>query len=279
MWERVGLIAGAGELPGILVDRAAERGEDVVVVRGLAGAMPSPPPGAKVYDIFVGRWDEVVRTFKAEGVTRAYLAGKLSREHLYGRHEFDQRFQTLLASLVDRNDDSLVLKFVEDLEREGISVGGQLDYLDHLCFAPGVLTGRNAPTPSQWNDIARGFEVAKGIAGLDAGQTVVIKEGGVLALEAVDGTDRTIRRGCELGRGGAVVIKVAKPNQDPRFDVPTVGKNTLEAMAETGGAVLAIEARITLVVEGRHFVDLAEELGIAVVSYEPGLTGLEAANS
>ncbi len=268
--ERLGLIAGPGELPGIIAARASELGNTVVVIRAIQGSIPNPPPTSTVYDIFVGEWDRIVKAFKDEGVTRAYMAGKFSREQLYGGGAFDARFQSLVASLRERNDDSLVQRFIEDLEDEGITVGTQLEYLDHLCFGPGVLT-RQEPTPSQWRDIARGYELAKGIAGLDAGQTAVVKEGGVLALEAIDGTDRTIRRGCELGHGGAVVVKVAKPNQDLRFDVPTVGRETLASMAQTGGAVLAIESDITLVVEGRHFVALAEELGIAVVSYAPGL--------
>jgi len=268
--DRVGLIAGTGELPAILASRAVERGKYVVVIRALREPAPMPLPGTVVHDIFVGEWDRVVRTLKDEGVTRVYLVGKISREHLYARPHFDARFQAIVAGLKDRSDDGLVLEFVADLEREGITVGTQTEYLDHLCFGPGVLTKR-VPTPSQWRDIARGFEVAKGIAALDAGQTAVVKEGGVLALEAVDGTDRTIRRGCELGRGGAVVVKVAKPDQDLRFDVPTVGRQTLAAMAESGGAVLAIEANATFVVEGRRFPELAEEFGICVVSYEPGL--------
>src|SRR5690606_33355872 len=143
-------------------------------------------------------------------------------------------------------------------------------FLDHLCFDPGVLTAAG-PTPSQWADIERGYAVAKGVAGLDVVQTVVTKEGGVLAVEAVEGTDRAIRRGCALGRGGAAAVKVAKPDQDHRFDVPTVGCDTLRALIASRGSVLAVEARRTLVVEGRPFVDYAEEHGIVVVSYEPGL--------
>src|SRR5690606_27036226 len=107
MGERIGLIAGAGELPGILAARALERGNDVVVVRGLAGSVPSPPAGTAVYDVFVGEWDRVVGTLKSEGVTKAYLVGKMSREHLYGGHRFDERFLSLLASLQHRNDDAL----------------------------------------------------------------------------------------------------------------------------------------------------------------------------
>jgi len=272
MSERIGLIAGAGELPCVLAERAAERGKEVVVIKTLAGAPVRPLPGARVHDVFFGEWDRIVRTLKSEGVTRVYLAGKISREHLYSTSGFDARFMAIVSAAGSRNDDAMMLRFVEDLEREGIEVGSQLDYLDHLCFEPGVLTSRR-PSPSEWEDIARGFEVAKGIAALDVGQTAVVKQGGVLAVEAIEGTDRTIQRGLELGRGGAVIVKVAKPKQDLRFDVPTVGQNTLEAISRAGGGTLAFEARITLAVEGKRFVDAAEQLGITVVSYEPGLEG------
>lgn len=224
---------------------------------------------AAVYDIFAGRWGSIVDALKREGVERVYLAGKISREHLFAGGEFDDRFRRVISSLSRRNDDALVEAFVEDLAGEGIVVGAQHEYLAHLLTAPGLL-GSRRPTEEEWRDIARGFEVAKAVAGLDVGQTVVVKGGAVLAVEAIDGTDAAIARGCALGRGGAVVVKVAKPRQDPRFDVPVIGLDTLRTLAQHQAAVLALEAGRTFFMERQEAVALADAHGIAVVSHNLG---------
>lgn len=261
----IGLIAGKGKLPLFLAEAVRARGERLVAVR----AVPEEAvelEAAAVYDIFAGRWGSIVEALKREGVERVYLAGKISREHLFAGGEFDERFHRVMASLGRRNDDAVMEAFVEDLAGEGIVVGAQDEYLSHLLPPAGLLSSRR-PTDEEWRDIARGFEVAKAVAGLDVGQTVVVKAGAVLAVEAIDGTDAAIARGCALGRGGAVVVKVAKPRQDPRFDVPVVGLETLRTLAEHQAAVLAFEAGKTLFMERDEAVALADARGIAIVSH------------
>lgn len=275
MAETIGVIAGLGRLPHALTHSAKKQGAKVVVIRALPGAFEEArEAGADaVCDVFIGQWGQVVSTLKEYGVCRAFLVGKISRDRFFGGGVFDQRFQEVVARLGERlNDDAAIHGFVDDLAQEGIVVGDQAEYLAHLCVAPGVL-GSHAPTPVQWRDLVRGYEVAKALAGLDVGQTVVVKEGAVLAVEAVDGTDRTIARGLELGRGGGVVVKVAKPRQDPRFDVPVIGVDTVQAVARGKGAVLAFDAQVTLVLDLEQCVKLADHHGMSLVSYAQGMEG------
>lgn len=268
MARTIGVIAGKGKLPVFLAEAARAKGERVVVVRAV-GEGAAPVEADAVYDIFAGRWGAIVEALRREGVERVYLAGKISREHLFAGGEFDARFQRVMASLIRRNDDAVMEGFVEDLAGEGIAVGPQHEYLADFLSGPGIL-GARRPSEEEWGDIARGYEVAKAIAGLDVGQTAVVKQGAVLAVEAVDGTDAAIARGSALGRGGAVVVKVAKPHQDMRFDVPVVGFETLQTLVRHQAAALAFEAGKTLFMEREEAVDLADRHGIALVSYHPG---------
>lgn len=271
MSRTIGLIAGMGRLPELLAASAARRGDAVVVIRALPGAFATPGvPHSAACDIFLGDWHRVVETLKAHRVERVYLAGKISREYLLAGAAVDERFQRVLATAKGLNDDEIIAAFVSDLEREGMPVGEQFDYLAHLRCRPGLLTP-GAVTAREWRDIERGYAVAKALAGLDVGQTAVVKEGAVVAVEAVEGTDQAIERGGRLARGGAVVVKVAKPAQDLRFDLPTVGLETLKSMARHGATLLAFEAELTLLLEREEMVAFATERGIKLVSYTPGL--------
>lgn len=272
MSRTIGLIAGVGRLPDILAAKAKERGERLVAVRGVTDGTPSALPqlADACYDIFFGHWNSIVDTLKSEGVQKVYLAGKMSRELLFSENDFDPRFERIIFSLTERNDDAVVTGFIHDLEGEGISVGEQVEYLEDLSFGAGVLTGETL-SPGEWYDVARGFRVAKAVAGLDVGQTVVVKAGAVLAVEGVEGTDECIRRGSALGRGASIVVKVAKPEQDLRFDVPTIGLDTLHVMREAGARVLAFEAGRTFLVEGAELIAFARAHGLVLVSYTPGM--------
>jgi len=268
----IGLIAGLGRLPQIWTLRAKERGACVTVIRAVPGAFEdAKAAGADaVCDVFAGEWGRVVATLKEHGVTQVYLIGKIARDLLFGQGSFDQRCREVLGRLGARsNDDALIEAFVSDLAREGIEVGRQAEYLDHLLTEAGVM-GRRVPTPAEWFDLVRGYQVAKAIAGLDVGQTAVVKEGAVLAVEAIEGTDRAIARGLAIGRGG-VVVKVAKPHQDPRFDVPTIGMDTLRTVVEHGGSVLAFDAGQTFVLDREECLAYADQHGVSLVSYVPGM--------
>lgn len=271
MARRVGLIAGVGSLPQRLVDAVAQRGDEVVAIRVLPQAMATTDLSCThCHDIPIGQWNRVVQTLREHSVKKVYLAGKISREHLIAGSGFDDRFQSVLASLTAHNDQAVIEAFVADLAKEGIEVGEQTEALSHLLCAPGVLTG-TMPTPQQWYDFRRGYSVAKALAEYDVGQTVVVKGGAVLAVEAVDGTDATIARGCELARGGAVVVKVAKPRQDLRFDVPTIGMGTLEVAARYQASVLGFDAGVTLLMDQDEALAFANRHGITMISYAPGL--------
>lgn len=217
-----------------------------------------------VHAIPVAQFGRLVSVLQAEGVARVLLAGKVTKELLYQDFVPDERLLALLRRVPDRNDDTLLLAVVDELAREGIEVVRQDDYLAHLLAQAGPLAGRS-PDPRELADARYGFRRAKEIAGLDLGQTVVVKNLAVLAVEAVEGTDACLRRGGGLGRGGAVAVKVAKPAQDPRFDVPTIGPDTLVSMREAGVACLAVEAGATFVVEQAEVRRLADEAGLAVL--------------
>jgi DUF1009 family protein len=264
--ESIGLIAGNGKLPLELV-KAAQKAGCRVLVAAVGDTMNSELSDvADAYEVTSpGELQRVIDYFKDHGISRVAMAGKVSKEGLYKGVKLDSRFITLLSRLKNVNDDSLLIAIADELISEGIFIEDQTRLLRSLMPVEGVLTNR-IPTDSEDADIRFGFDVAKQIGRLDIGQTVVVKNKAVLAVEAIEGTDECIRRGGRLGRGGAAVVKVAKPNQDLRFDVPTVGEDTLNAMVETGASILAIEAEKTFVVDMDRVLGIANSNNIAIVS-------------
>ncbi len=264
----VGLVAGDGRLPLLGAQAARERGWRTVAV----GVTPTVDPElARWVDqlerIPAWEWERVVGTLLAAGVRDVVLLGKVPKGHLYGGalQGADARFIRIVSSLQDRSDDRLALAFIADLEREGLRVRDQAWLLDGLRAEPGVLS-RRQPTPQEWQDIALGWRMAKAIAGLDIGQTVVVKAGAVVAVEAIEGTDATIRRAGQLAGRGTVAVKVGKPQQDPRFDLPTVGPDTVSTLADAGAAVLAFEAAATWLVDREALLAAADQHELAVVA-------------
>jgi len=194
------------------------------------------------------------------------MLGKVTKELMFtGTVQLDTRIQKLLATLTDNSDDTIMLAFVRELKAEGFSILDQTALIRNLMPLPGVLSLRQ-PTIEESTDMEFGFKMAKAIGGLDIGQTVVVKKCAVMAIEAIEGTDVCIRRGGELGRGGVTVAKVAKPNQDLRFDVPTVGLSTIKAMVEAGATSLVIEAGKTLIVDREKVLNMANEHKITIVA-------------
>lgn len=218
----------------------------------------------------VGRWAKVIETLHRERVTQVYLFGKVSKDVIFANGGLDERFRFVVESLPQKNDDAVVLAFIRDLEREGIGVLPQTNLIPELVPSAGCLSSR-IPSESEFRDIRYGYHVAGHIAGLDIGQTVVLRNGVVLAIEAIEGTDQAILRGGALGRGrGAVVVKVSKPHQDFRFDVPTVGVATIRSMAAVGATTLAVDAGRSFMVEREEAVRLADDADIAVWAEEVG---------
>lgn len=261
----IGLLAGIGQLPVEFLRAAQRDGHRVVTIAVADEAAPELEREADAfYRIHVLKLNRIIRTLVEEGVTEATMLGKVTKEILFKQMALpDARALKVLHRLSNRKDDTIMEALVAELAEEGIRVPDQTRYLRALLPAPQVFTERR-PTAEQWEDIRFGFATAKQMGRLDIGQTVVISKKAVMAIEAIEGTDACIVRGCELARKGAVVVKTAKPQQDTRFDVPTVGMQTLRSLLVHDGAVLAMEAERTLFVEQREVIAEANRRGIVI---------------
>jgi DUF1009 family protein len=271
---RIGLLAGAGEFPISFAQAAKRQGLSVycVGVRGLA-----PLILGELCDDFVtaplARMGRAIRLFKSAGITRAVMAGKIEKAVLFQpfrilRHLPDWRtlHMWFRYATANKSDDTILLAVIREFERDKIHFESALDYCPELLVKHGFLT-RRRPTPAQWNDIKFGWEMAKELGRLDIGQTVVVYDQAVIAAEAIEGTDACIRRAGTLCRRGKFsVVKVAKPQQDMRFDVPTVGTQTIQTIREAGGRVLAIESAKTILLDEEAVIQMADKFGIAIVA-------------
>jgi len=265
--KKVGLIAGVGRLPVEFARAASGMGVTVIAV-GIVPGVDAELTGvaAKTYHLSVGELTKIIAVLKEEGVSQITMLGKVTKELMFsGQVVPDARMQRLLAGLQDRSDDAVMLAFVRELASEGIGVLDQTALLSALMPAAGTLS-RREPTEAEKVDMEFGFAIAKQIGGLDIGQTVVVKNAAVMAVEAIEGTDACIKRGAALGGGGVTVAKAAKPGQDSRFDVPSVGPDTLQAMIDSGAVALVIEAGKTLLVDRGKTIALADEHGIVIVA-------------
>lgn len=267
--EKVGLIAGIGNLPVEFIRAAHQLGHQVVVVAVVPDVAPELATEADAYyEVNVAKLNKIIKTLKKEEISKVTLIGKVTKELLFKGLKFpDLRMLRVIASLHNRKDDTIMLKIVDELEKDDIEVVDQTLYLKPLMPQCGVFTKRG-PTAIEENDIRFGFVTAKTMGGMDIGQTVVVKQQAVMAVEAIEGTDACIRRGGMLGRGNAVVVKVAKPNQDTRFDVPAVGLSTVQTMVDNGCSVLAIESGRTLFVEQKEVLALANAKGICICAVD-----------
>ena len=271
MGSSVGLVAGFGRLPFELARGARRRGRRVaaVALEGFADPKLADAVDACTW-LPVGQLERLFAFLRSEQVKQVVLAGKVPKRLLFeapGRLQPDATAASLLATLDDRRDDSILQTFARALEAEGFELVPQAELAPELLAGEGAL-GAVAPGPAQLADVAFAWPIAKALGELDVGQTVVVEGRAVLALEAIEGTDATIRRGCELGRGGACAVKVAKPQQDPRFDVPAVGLATVRALAEGRGGLLAVEAGCTLLLEREAMVREADAAGIALLGVD-----------
>lgn len=262
---KVGLIAGVGNLPVEFMRAAQHEGYEVVVIAVLPTVAPELKAEADAYyEIHVAKLNKILKTLHKEGITEVTFLGKVTKELLFkGLVMPDLRALKVLNRLRNRKDDTIMLAIVEELHKEGIQVADQTIYMKSLMPKAGVLT-KKAPNQEELDDIQFGFAVAKQMGALDIGQTVVVKHKAVMAIEAIEGTDACIRRGGQLGRGQAVVVKTAKPEQDVRFDVPAVGLTTLQSMIDGGCSVLAMEAERTIFVEQDAVLELANKKGIVI---------------
>jgi len=280
---KLGLIAGNGRFPFLLLDAARAHGLEVVVAAikeetdAEMDARAAADAGIRVHWLSLGELSRLIETFKSEGVTRAVMAGQVKHKQIFSSLGPDWRLGKLLLSLRTRNTDMLLGAVAKVLGDEGIELISSTSYLEPLLAKPGVLTVRK-PSEQEERDIAYGREVARAIAGFDIGQTVVVASQACVAIEAMEGTDEAIERAGALMRTledeastldrSLTVIKVAKPNQDMRFDVPVIGVQTIETMRRAGATCLAIEAGRTLIFDGDNAMTIADAAGIAVVAVE-----------
>ena len=266
--ETLGLLAGIGHLPVDVARSAKKLGYKVVAIAVVADTDPELPENADVfYTINVGKVGKILQTLKQHDVKNVTMIGKVTKEVLYKNGVMIPDLTTIrvLASLPDRKDDTIMNAIVKLIEDKGMHVMDQTVLIQPLLPEPGVLTKRK-PTEQEWEDMRFGFRMAKELGRLDIGQTVVVKNRAVMALEAIEGTDACILRGGFLGKGGVVVAKTAKPAQDNRFDMPSVGTTTLTSMIHAGATGIVIEAGRTLLVDRKRTLAMAEEKGITIVS-------------
>lgn len=268
--KALGLIAGEGKLPSILAIAAKEKGYKVVAFALSDQAYDSVQRVAdKVHLIAPGQLGKNKDLFQTEGLTEAVFVGKVPKiNFLRNITKLDWTAIKELSRLPNFNDDSIQFAMGDFMETHGIKVLTQSEFLRDLFPGVGVLTKRE-PTPEEYADIDYGLKVAKEIARLDIGQTVVVRDRMVIAIEAIEGTDEAIKRGVACARRPVVVVKVAKPNQDQRFDIPTVGMNTVNCLrANEPGGVLALEANETMMVEQEEMIKFCDEHGMSMVAID-----------
>src|SRR5450755_1512092 len=272
---KLGLIAGNGTFPFLVLDAARAQGYEVVVAAIKEEASPEieSKGAASVHWLSLGELSKLIDTFKKEGVTRAVMAGQVKHKQIFSSIRPDWRLAKLLLSLGTRNTDSLLGAVAKVLGDEGITLENSTSLLEPLLAKPGVLTKR-APSEQEQKNIAYGREVARHLAQFDIGQTVVVAEAACVAVEAMEGTDATIERAGQLMASlgsdtstlsrGLTVVKIAKPNQDMRFDVPVVGVKTIAVMRAAGATCLALAAGKCLLLDGDAIGKAADEGGIAI---------------
>ncbi len=267
---RLGLIAGNGKFPFLVIEGARRAGAEVAVA---AIREETDPAIERVADrlawVGVGQLGRMIRFFKREGVEKAIMAGQVKHVQIFSGAMPDVRMLRMLLSLPRRNTDALIGGVAAELAREGIELIDSTYFLQDHLPQEGVLT-RRPPDERERGDIAYGLEVAREIARLDLGQTIVVRARACVAVEAMEGTDATVRRAGQLARGRLTVVKVAKPGQDMRFDVPVVGVPTIEAMTEAGATCLCVTAGKTLLFDREEMLRLADRRRISVVAAPDG---------
>ena len=267
---KIGLIAGNGRFPFLVLDAARAQGHDVTIVAAREEAFPelndaAARHGAAIHWISLGQLGTCIRLLQQDGVTHAVMAGQVKHTKIFsGGIVPDMLFLGVLKQLTSRNTDGVIGAVANVLRERGIELMDSTSLLRPLLAAPGVLT-RRAPSPDEQKDMEFGYRMADAIAALDIGQTIAVRQQSVVAVEAMEGTDEVIARAGRLAGPGVSIVKVAKPNQDMRFDVPVVGVATVRSMQAAGASALSIDAGRTLVLDGGAVMAAADAANIAIV--------------
>ena len=264
---KIGLIAGSGRFPILFARQAKKEGVEVIAIAVKGDT--SYQLGRMVRKITwlnISEFDRIFAVFKDEKIDKAVMAGQINPRRLFNKNnEFGPALEELLGKIRDKKADTIFSAIAEKLKERGIELISSLTFLSEYLPQKSVLT-RRAPSEQEWQDVYFGLDMAKKIAGLDIGQTVVIKQKAVLAVEALEGTDVTLLRGGLIGKGGACAVKVSKPQQDMRFDVPVVGLKTIRSLIKAGISCLAIEAGKTVFLDKEESVRIADKKGIAIAA-------------
>jgi UDP-2,3-diacylglucosamine hydrolase len=264
----IGLIAGNGNFPLLIARAARQEGKKIVAIAHVGETLPELEPLVdKIFWIHLGEFGKLIRTLKKEGVKEVLMAGGVDKKKMFSKIRPDLKGWVMMAKMGHRKDDFVLRSVATELEREGLKVYPSTAFLPSLLAPAGVLTKRH-PTSSEERDIEFGWALAKDLGRLDIGQCLVVRNGAVLAVEAIEGTDETIKRGGILAKEKAVVVKVSKPMQDLRFDLPAVGPQTIETMHEAKACVLAIETGKTLIFDREETIRRADLYKISIVSRE-----------
>ncbi|HEX6973617.1 MAG TPA: UDP-2,3-diacylglucosamine diphosphatase LpxI [Vicinamibacterales bacterium] len=271
--SRIGLIAGNGRFPFLVLQGARSLGHAVTVVAVKEEAFADLEPaahaaGADLHWVSLGHLGKCIKILNAAGATQAVMAGQVKHSKIFSGIVPDLTFLSVLTKLRARNTDALISAVADVMRDNGIELIDSTAFLGPLLAREGVLTQR-APSEEEHADFEFGYRSADGVAALDIGQTIAVKHKAVVAVEAMEGTDEVIARAGHLAGPGVRIIKVAKPNQDMRFDVPVVGVATIQAMRIAGATALSIDAGKTLVLDGEHVFKSANEAGIAIIGRPP----------
>lgn len=260
------LIAGDGQLPVLLAESAKKNGFEMIAISLSADNRNELKKHcSKVYSLAPGEVGKIKKTLKDEGIKQLTFIGKVHKGLVLRRPKFDKEAIELLKQATRLNDDAIMLMIVDELESMGITVLDQTIFIKNLMVPTGVL-GKYKPTEEQVQDVDYGYWLAKEMGKLDVGQSVVIKNKMIMAVEAIEGTDRCIERGCKYGKKDVVVVKVAKPTQDMRFDIPAFGLKTLKTMKRYGASLIAVEAGETIMVDQQKTIEFADKNKIIVMA-------------
>lgn len=276
---KLGLIAGNGRFPFLVLDAARAMGHDVTVVAikeeastEIEAAASGPGPAAPVHWISLGQLGGLLKILKEAGVTRAVMAGQVKHVKIFGGIVPDMTAMSVLMRLKARNTDAIIAAVADVMRDHGVDLIDSTALLQPMLASAGVMT-RRTPTEDEQKDLAFGYRMADTIAGLDIGQTIAVKHQAVVAVEAMEGTDETIARAGHLAGPGVAIVKVSKPGQDMRFDVPVVGLATIQAMRRAGATLLSLDAGQTLMFERDTMVSAADDAGIAIVGRDKAAGG------
>ena len=267
MAEKIGLIAGNGRFPFLVAQEIKKRGSAVIALGLKEETDPELEKAVdKIIWVNLGEFQKLIDSLKSEKISSVIMAGQVKHSQLFANLKLDFRAIKLLGKLINKKTDTILGAVAKEFEHEGIKLLPSHEFLKHLLPKKGLITGPGLSKDEQ-KDVDFGQKIAKGVAGLDIGQTVVVKDQAVLAVESIEGTNECIKRAAKFAGPGTVVVKVAKPNQDFRFDLPVVGPGTADVLIECKCRVLAIEAGATLMIDSEELISRLKSPGISLVAF------------